>query len=87
MKWKRETHRRCGTVLIETFSHEHAGGELLRNLAEELAARGVTMSPIPPDRVFEILRAQGRINSFTRLVATFLRHFKGSGLSVDALRN
>ena len=87
MKWKRETHRRYGTVLIETFSHEHAGRVLLRNLAKKLADRGVTMSPIPPDGVFEVLRAQGRINPFTRLVATFLRHFKSSGLSIDALRS
>lgn len=87
MKWKRETHRRHGTVLIETFSHEHAGRVLLRNLAKELADCGVAMSPIPPERVFEVLREQGRIDPFTRLVATFLRHFKSSGLSIDALRN
>ena len=85
-EWKRETHRRYGTVLIETFSHEHAGRVLLRNLAKRLADCGVTMSPIPPERVFEVLREQGRIDPFTRLVATFLRHFKSSRLSIDALR-
>ena len=87
MKWKREKHRRHGTVLIETFSHEHAGRVLLCNLAKKLADRSVAMSPIPPERVFEVLREQGRIDPFTRLVATFLRHFKSSGLSIDALRN
>ena len=85
MKWKREIHARYGTVLIETFSFEHADGVLLRNLEEELAARGVTMSPIPPERVFAVLREKGRIAPFTKLVATFLRHFKGSGLSFPAL--
>ena len=87
MEWKRKTHRQYGTVLIETFSHEQADGVLLRNLEKRLTDRGVTMSPIPPQRVFAVLREKGRIAPFTRLVATFLRHFKGSGLSIDALRN
>ena len=87
MKWKREKHRRHGTVLIETFSREHVAGVLLRNLKEKLTARGVTMSPIPSEQVFAVLREQGRIDRFTMLVATFLRHFKGSGLPIDALRN
>ena len=85
MKWKRDIHARYGTVLIETFSHEHADGVLLRNLEEELAARGVTMSPIPSERVFAVLREKGRIAPFTKLVATFLRHFKGSGPSFPTL--
>ncbi len=85
MEWKRDTHARYGTVLIETFSFEHADGGLLRNLEEKLAARGVTMSPIPPEREFAELRKKGRIAPFTTMVATFMRHFKGSGLSFPAL--
>ena len=81
MKWKRDTHARYGTVLIETFSFEHADGVLLRDLEKELAARDVTMSPIPPKQMFAVLRKMGRIAPFTKLVATFLRHYKGSGLS------
>ena len=50
-------------------------------LAEKLTAHGVTMSPIPSDQVFAALRKQERIDPFTRLVATFLEHFKGAQLS------
>ena len=85
MEWKRGVHARYGTVLIETFSHQHADGVLLRNLEDELAARGVIVSPIPPERVFAVLREKGRIAPFTKLVATFLRHFKSAGLSFPAL--
>lgn len=85
MEWKRRTHRECGTVLIETFSHEFAAGVLLRDLAEKLAGHGVTLSPIPPEQVFAVLREKGRIAPFTRLVATFLRHFKGRGRSFPDL--
>ena len=81
MKWKRDRHAEHGTILIETFSHEKAAGKLTQNLAEKLAARGVTFSPIPSDQVFVALQEQERVDPFTRLVATFLHHFKGAQLS------
>ena len=81
MDWKRRVHEEHGTVLIETFSHEHADGNLLRSLAEKLSAHGVVLSPIPRDDLFGVLEQQGRIDPFTRLLATFLQHFKGARLS------
>ncbi len=81
MEWKRSTHVKYGTTLIETFSYERAEGRLLRNLEEKLKAHGVTLSPIPPGKAFSALKKLGRIDPFTQLVATFLRHFKGSRLS------
>ena len=81
MDWKRGIHAEHGTVLIETFSHEQADGRLLRNLAEKLASHGVALSPLPREKTFAVLEEQGRIDPFTRLVATFLQQFKGSGLS------
>ena len=83
MKWKRGVHAEHGTVLVETFSHEQTDGRLLRNLTEKLAAHGVTLSPIPREDMFASLEQQGRIDPFTRLLATFLQHFKGSRLSLD----
>ncbi|MDE0193589.1 MAG: UvrD-helicase domain-containing protein, partial [Gammaproteobacteria bacterium] len=83
MEWKRGIHAKHGTVLTETFSHEKTDGKLLRNLTEKLAAHGVTLSPIPREEIFAALDRQGRIDPFTRLVATFLQHFKGSRLSID----
>ena len=81
MEWKRGVHEEHGTVLIETFSHEHADGNLLRNLAKKLGAHDVVLSPIPRDDLFGVLEQQGRIDPFTRLLATFLQHFKGARLS------
>jgi len=85
MEWKRKQHADNGTTLIETYSHEHADGRLLRNLTTKLASQGVTLAPVPQDKVFEVLQAQGRINPFTDLVATFLQHFKGGRLSLPDL--
>ena len=81
MKWKRRLHAKHGTVLIETFSHEKAVGKLTKKLSEKLAAHGVTLSPIPSDQVFAALREQEKVDRFTRLVTTFLHHFKGAQLS------
>ncbi len=81
MDWKRGVHAEHGTILVETFSHEQAEGKLLRNLTEKLAAHDVPLSPIPREEVFAALEQQGRIDPFTRLVATFLQHFKDSRLS------
>ena len=81
MEWKRRLHAERGTILIETFSYEKAAGKLTKNLSEKLAAHGVTLSPIPSDQVFVALQEQERVDPFTTLVATFLKHFKGAQLS------
>ena len=81
MKWKRELHAKHGTILIETFSHEKAEGKLIPNLKQKLAECDVTLSPIPSDQVFAALEEQERVDPFTRLVATFLGHFKEAQLS------
>ena len=83
MEWKRQLHAEHGTILIETFSYEKAAGELTEKLATKLADHGVTLSPVPPADIFALLEEQGRIDPFTRLVATFLQHYKGAQLSAE----
>ena len=34
MEWKRNTHKKYGTVLVETFSYERVEGRLLRRASE-----------------------------------------------------
>ena len=46
-----------------------------------MANHGVRLTPIPSEDTFAVLEQQGRIDPFTRLVATFLHHFKGAQLS------
>ena len=81
-QWKLELHDQYGTTLVETFSHEQSDGRLTERLAEKLEAHGVAMKPIPREEIFGLLNEQGRVAPFTQLVATFLRHFKGSRLSM-----
>ena len=83
MEWKRKLYAEHKTNLIETYSYEHADGKLIHNLTSKLIAQGVILAPIPQEKVFEILQTEDRINPFTRLVATFLQHYKGGGLSLS----
>ena len=83
MDWKRQLHKRHGTVLIETFSYENADGKLTERLSVKLSDHGVKFSPIAPDKTFATLKEQGRIDPFTMLVATFLQHYKGAQFSVE----
>ena len=85
MEWKRQIHAERGTVLVETFTHERADGRLIQNLTEKLAAHGVKLTPVPRERVFTALEERGRVDPFTRLLATFLQHFKGSRLSLGGI--
>ena len=84
MDWKRRMHAERGTVLLETFTHERKDGRLIRNLERKLVDHGVELAPIPRDRVFALLEEQRRVDPFIRLLATFLQHFKGSQLSLEA---
>ena len=83
LDWKRRLHAEHGTILIETYSYEKSAGKLIGNLAGKLANYGVTLTPISSEETFAVLEQQGRIDPFTRLVATFLHHFKGAQLSAS----
>ncbi len=84
-KWKLELHAKHCTTLIETFSHEQAAGQLTKRLTDKLRAHGVALNPIPREEIFAVLNEQGRVAPFTQLVATFLQHFKGARLSIEAV--
>ncbi|MCA8835468.1 MAG: UvrD-helicase domain-containing protein [Proteobacteria bacterium] len=85
MDWKRAVHKEHGTILIETFSYEKVEGNLIRALAQKIAPYE-KFTPIPPEHLFERLREMGEVDSFTGLLGTFLKHFKGAGLTIATCR-
>lgn len=82
MAWKRKVHQDHGTILIETFSYEQVEGQLTEALAEKIAPY-VTLKPVPQDQVFDTLTELGQVDAFTQTLATFLRHFKSSGTTIE----
>lgn len=88
MKWKLDTHRKYGTKLIVTYSYYFTEGTIFDHLEQQLKACGVDIKdPDPKDlqRIFEkIGRTQSQqIDSFVRLVATFITQYKSTGKSSD----
>lgn len=78
MDWKRRTHEKYGTRLIETFHYEYTEGCLLTGLYEKLTEAGVQFNPRSPDEMLDTLREFGEIRDLTPLLADLLRRFKSN---------
>ena len=78
MDWKRRTHEKYGTRLIETFHYEYTEGRLLTGLYEKLTEAGVQFNPRSPDEMLDTLREFGAIRDLTPLLADLLRRFKSN---------
>jgi len=79
MRWKRETHKRNRTVLVETFSWEHSKGILLENLERKLKAFGCTFNPISDQEALNLVNKSGTMTGFSEMVSSFLTLYKGNG--------
>ena len=58
IKWKRDLHRRNGTLLIETFSSGFHKGDIFNNLSAKLLELGATFSETTPQSISRELRKQ-----------------------------
>ena len=82
MTWKRAVHARHGTKLVETFSYEKSEGKLLHSLEEKLSPY-VPLNPMSTQEILSRLENMGQFDDFTGILGTFLRHFKGSGATLE----
>ena len=87
-EWKRSTHERNDSKLIETYSWQHRQGILLPRLRAQLEEAGVRFERISHEKLLSLIRelAWQPISWLARLMATFLDHVKTSGLTLDELR-
>ena len=83
--WKRLTHQKHATVLVETYSWEHKRGIWRSSLRSQLEANGVGLAPVPRHDLIERL-SEVRISWLSGLLATFLDHVKTSNSGPDLLR-
>lgn len=89
MEWKRDTHRRNGTILIESYSYEMSEGILFENLTKNLESAGVILKPKSPQEVWKIISeaAKDEINSFITLFGTFITLMKSNNYSINDVIN
>ena len=85
MNWKRQIHREFNTTLVETYSYEKVEGRLTEALAKKLQPY-VDLQPIDQDKMLDKLVALGLVDAFTPMLATFLRHFKSSDITIEDCR-
>ncbi|MGO7219354.1 UvrD-helicase domain-containing protein [Rhizobium ruizarguesonis] len=78
MSWKRKVHAEHETILVETYSYERQEGRLLNVLAERLLPH-VTLTPRPLEEIFDRVVELKQVDSFSQMLGTFLRKYKGGG--------
>ena len=64
---KRELHRECETILIETFHYEWIEETLHQSLKEKLIRHGLRLSPIPYGSILKKLHEEGKISIWSEL--------------------
>ncbi len=85
VEWHRQTHRRYGTKLVETFSWQRQKGILLDKLGEQLEREGVPLERVSQlDLMLRLARLL--IEWLAKLMEKFLNHAKTNGLSPEELR-
>jgi DNA helicase-4 len=83
MRWKRDTHERYGTTLVETYSYHRMEGTLFSELKTRLEAVGVRLSPRRAEQVLAAADKQNLTDPAARLMTTFLGLFKGNAWSLE----
>ncbi|WP_273127538.1 UvrD-helicase domain-containing protein [Bacillus weihaiensis] len=89
ISWKRETHRKYGTTLLETYSYYNKQGVLLEKLEELLKKHSVKFKQINYFELFTSIYDQTNDHYFTefkKLIATFLNLFKSNGFDELAFK-
>ncbi|WMJ68716.1 UvrD-helicase domain-containing protein [Stenotrophomonas sp. 24(2023)] len=85
VQWKRQEHRRNGTALIETTSHQLRSGAALPHLGEQLRAAAVTLDPNPDRELPDTGAAPMPDDDLIGLMRTFIAHAKSNSLGLDDL--
>lgn len=83
--WKRHEHKRRGTALIETTSHQMWTGKLTDHLAKTLTERGITLDPNPDRPIPEGGQEPIEHEALISLIRTFISHAKSNCLTTEAM--
>lgn len=85
MEWKRATHTKNNTKLLETYSWQKFEGELTTQLNKLLKDEGVEYTPRSQEEIYQALQKAGYTTQLAVLVATFLQHFKSNQMTLREL--
>lgn len=85
IRWKRETHKKYGTKMIEVFYYEKIEGKLLNTLESNLKAMEVTFNPLDNKTLWEnILKENDSIlDGLAQLIDTIINLIKSNAYTWD----
>jgi DNA helicase-4 len=76
MQDKRNLHLECETLLIESYHYEWKENILLQNLKSKLQSAGVIFKPMHPSAIFEKLKNQEQLSSWSALMRKALQSIR-----------
>jgi len=86
MQWKRALHKQYGTILIENHSNNFKHGNWQNNIKDQLQNHGILFNKTLDDQaLLEKLKEHSYISQYAKLMATFLKHYKGNNHSLTEL--
>jgi len=85
IKWKRETHKKYGTKLIETYSYENKRNVLLDNLKMKLVKSNVQLNLKSKKEILDQINSNNLLNPFVELMFSFLNLAKSNLISISEL--
>lgn len=88
MQWKRETHKKNNTVMIECFAYEKFDGRLLETLKSKLENHAVVLKPKSPKELWEEISAEENniLDGIIDLFGTVINLIKSNRYSFEQVR-
>ena len=88
IKWKRETHLKYKTTMIETFFYERKRGILISSLKKQLEKAGVELKPKKEEVVWEKLgeTKEQQLEKVSQVVESVINLSKSQNYTLDDLR-
>ena len=83
---KKELHKLNKTKLITTYSWQKQKGILTQSLEKKLKDYNVKFKTLKDSEIMEKFKETGNINSFCKLISTFMSHYKSNELEIDDIR-
>lgn len=84
--WKRQTHAKYNTTLIETTSAMVHDGTIEEELLRQLRSNGVPINPIPDDLLYQSIAASKKVKeTLLKLLESFTNLLKSNLLDIDAV--
>ncbi len=88
MKWKRATHQKNQTTMIECYAWEKFEGNLLDSLKKKLEAAAVVLNPISSKELWEQVAAENDslLDGMVELLETVINLIKSNGYNIETVR-